>query len=766
MSTRTGRRRAACLLIAGIATPVAAFAQTPRLEPLPVETALSQKEIGLYSAIRLSPDERSLAYTICDPRRMPLEMDPRYRQHSRTGVWGFGLGCDVWITDTASGESKNLTEAKGSSWAPKWSPDGKRLAFYSDRAGTAALWVWSAGEGLRRVSDVIVRPWGYCDILWTPDSRSVVVPVMPEGLTIEAAANLRGPAPAKDAPPAEGQPTVTVFEFHPMKAGADKPVESGGVWSTELHRSDAAVIDIASGRIRRLVTGEKPAALWLSPDGSLLAFDLARGFAAEQSQQQLFDLKVVPISGGASRTLAERVPLGELGISAAWSPDSRSIGYLSGPGDAFVVAAAGGAPRRVNGSHRPKFGIDSQSGPFFGARNDELFYIVDNAIWRVSLAGSAEPAPIRIAGRELKTFVPGGRPDTVLLVTRRADIKDEGLYALTLSSGRLRKVFEGAKSLGRNPEVRVAAGLRLFVFGIQDAASPEDLWALASGSSDPRRLTRVNPAFDEYVMGTGRLVDWRDADGKSLSGAVLLPAGYVEGRRYPLVVFVYNGGHLQDSVHTFGMRGGWGIDDNFQLLATRGYAIFLPDAPSDWKDQMRDLPKTVLPGVNRVIDLGIADPDRLGIMGHSNGGYSTLALITLTNRFQAAVMRAGMGDFFGFYGELGKDGTNYGVGVSEYAFGMGSPWESRARYVENSPVLYLDRVQTPLLIVHGTNDDAVSVHLAEEVFVDLRRLGKEVVLARYEGEGHQLQTYANQLDYVNRMLAWFGDHLKKSTEKP
>jgi dipeptidyl aminopeptidase/acylaminoacyl peptidase len=214
------------------------------------------------------------------------------------------------------------------------------------------------------------------------------------------------------------------------------------------------------------------------------------------------------------------------------------------------------------------------------------------------------------------------------------------------------------------------------------------------------------------------------------------------------------------------MRAGWGTDDNFQLLATRGYAVLLPDAPSDRKDQMRDLPRTVLPGVNRVVDLGIADSERLGVMGHSNGGYSTLALVTLTTRFKAAVMRAGLGDFVSFYGELGRDGTHYGLGVAESAFGMGNPWDSRARYIENSPVFFLDRVQTPLLIVHGSNDDAVAVHLAEEVFVDLRRLGKEVVLARYEGEGHSLESFSNQLDYVNRMLAWFGDHLTKSTEKP
>jgi dipeptidyl aminopeptidase/acylaminoacyl peptidase len=133
------------------------------------------------------------------------------------------------------------------------------------------------------------------------------------------------------------------------------------------------------------------------------------------------------------------------------------------------------------------------------------------------------------------------------------------------------------------------------VYAEQEAARVEDLWYLGPGASEPRRLTRTNPVFDEYEMGQTRLIDWLSTDGVKCKGALLLPAGYREGTRYPLVVFVYGGSRLSNEIHSFGMRGAWGADDNFQLLATRGYAVLLPDAPSDRKDQMRDLPKTVLP---------------------------------------------------------------------------------------------------------------------------------------------------------------------------
>jgi dipeptidyl aminopeptidase/acylaminoacyl peptidase len=177
---------------------------------------------------------------------------------------------------------------------------------------------------------------------------------------------------------------------------------------------------------------------------------------------------------------------------------------------------------------------------------------------------------------------------------------------------------------------------------------------------------------------------------------------------------------------------------------------------------MLDLLKTVMPGVDLAVQLGVSDPARIGIIGHSYGGYSALALVAQSRRFKAAVMRAGIGDLVGAYGELGPDGTNYLLPWAEEGQGRmgGTPWEVRERYIENSPVFYLDRVETPLLIVQGETDAAP--YLADQVFTGLRRLGKPVEYARYEGEGHSeaLWSRPNQMDYLNRVLAWFARYLK------
>ena len=178
---------------------------------------------------------------------------------------------------------------------------------------------------------------------------------------------------------------------------------------------------------------------------------------------------------------------------------------------------------------------------------------------------------------------------------------------------------------------------------------------------------------------------------------------------------------------------------------------------------MTDLGKSILPGVDKLIELGIADPDRLGVMGHSYGGYGVLSLLVHTQRFKAAVTLApGYVDRITHYGNLWSDGSSIYTIQLEAELG-GTPWERREKYIENSPIFYLDKVQTPLLIIQGTRDPAAPELTSDGLFVGLRRLGKKVEYAKYEGEGHVIQGYANQVDYLNRIIAWFDKYLKGAT---
>ena len=173
---------------------------------------------------------------------------------------------------------------------------------------------------------------------------------------------------------------------------------------------------------------------------------------------------------------------------------------------------------------------------------------------------------------------------------------------------------------------------------------------------------------------------------------------------------------------------------------------------------MLDLAKTVLPGVNRAIELGIADPARLGIMGQSYGCVSTLMRIVQTTRFKAAECSSGFSSIIGIAGVIGFGATWADSGRGK----MGATvWERRDRYIENSPYFYLDRVTTPLLLVMGASDRTVPPFLGDATFGALRQLGKRVEYVRYGGEEHQPMKYsaANLADWMNRVVRWFDTYL-------
>jgi len=170
----------------------------------------------------------------------------------------------------------------------------------------------------------------------------------------------------------------------------------------------------------------------------------------------------------------------------------------------------------------------------------------------------------------------------------------------------------------------------------------------------------------------------------------------------------------------------------------------------------------IMPAVDRLVELGIADPARLGIMGRSYGGYSVMAVLVQTQRFKAAIEVCGQTNLFGVYREMDPRGHTWKISWAEEHQGKlrATPWAARERYIENSPFFYLDRVTTPVLIAHGTKDTAVAIEAGDELFMALRRLGKTVEYAKYLGEAHVITERDNMIDYANRMVEWFDRWLK------
>jgi acetyl esterase/lipase len=294
------------------------------------------------------------------------------------------------------------------------------------------------------------------------------------------------------------------------------------------------------------------------------------------------------------------------------------------------------------------------------------------------------------------------------------------------------------------------------------------LWSTDTGGKS-KKLLSLNEQMANVAWGEKMLFDYRGNEGDALKAAVILPPDYKPGRKYPVLVWVYAGSVVRDLNNYFLATYQPG-QYNLQLYAAKGYVVLVPSMPlkpdGAKNDDYIDLPKGVMPAVDRLIDLGIADPDRLAVMGQSYGGYSTYSLVTYTNRFKAAIAMAGLTDLFSAYGQFDttarsypgiehQKSANWGLSEGGQISMGGPPSEDLWRYLRNSPLYFADRVQTPLLLIHGEQDIRGPMTQAEEFFFALYRKGSRAKLLRYWGEDHGLrQSPANVRDIVGEIFAW------------
>jgi dipeptidyl aminopeptidase/acylaminoacyl peptidase len=757
------------------ATSLQSFAKDQRVSALAVEAALRMHYFRPFSTIAFSPTGKLLAYVVQDNENMS--------SFDREALLRTGIAftrTDICVIDTDTGEAKTLTTGKGANWAPVWSPDGHLLAFLSDRdgSGQARVWVWDlATNAMQRVSDVNVRG---DDIEWMPDSHRLFVTTVPDGFTVNSyvrTLTLKTQGPNPSEVDAVGS-TLSLYQSNPDSQA--NTIVASDPWNLDYFLRDLRLVDVISGKSTTVVRAQRIGKYLVSPDGSQVAYTRPLRFEKPGSQQTLFDLVTVDVTTVQERVLGSGIRLDYDGAAFSWSPDASKVSFHTGgmeekTFDCYVVELRDGLNRNVTGlppSTRSRY---KSSIPLWDLKG-HFYFTRDGSLWRSSALLNKAVEVARIPGHEIREAISISHGllwlskdgESAVVLTSNIATKQDSFYGVDLDSGRTYRLLEGRQCYTCAIQDQLATAARdgsHVAYFVEDAQHPADLWLAGPSFTAPRRLTDLNPQFDKYELGTTRLVEWSSIDGELLHGALLLPANYREGQCYPLVVWVYGGAMLSQSIDHFGIAGRGPF--NMQLLATRGYAVFLPDAPQHLGTPMVDLAKTVLPGINKLIELGIADPNRVGVMGRSYGGYNTLSLIVQTKRFKAAIDVDGYGNLIGAYGQMGSDGTAFLESTSEEGQGLmgGTPWEFRDRYIENSPIFYLNRIETPLLIVHGSDDDAIAPFLGDEVFVGLRRLGKQATYAKYQGEGHDPEawSYANQLDFCNRVIAWFDKYLKAST---
>jgi len=631
---------------------------------------------------RCSPDGKAVAYVVSS-------IDVR-EDKSASHIWlaGFDGKHDRQVTFGAESESQ-----------PRWSPDGKFLAFTSSRPGPAKgnqIWLLDLGGGeALQLTDLKGRLQDY---EWSPDSKRFALVV-------------GDPDPEAEAePPAGGKPRVP----KPIVIDRYKFKQDGQGYLLSGRHSYIYLFDIAAKKLERLTggTADEASPSW-SPDGSKIAFfsNLAKDPDREQAGQIFVtDAK----TGSTPKALTTPANLATR-TRVEWSPDGSRIAYLETDEQKYgaysmnhlaTVASDGSRPpARVAAAEALDRGV---SGIRFTADGQaiELLVTDDRSVYpsRVPLEGGA-------AQRLMA-------PPIVL-----SSWDKEGACSVALAGGD-----------DQPAEVKAIDGAAL------------------------RQITHQNDALlGELELGKTEEVSFKSAAGPEVHGLLTKPVGYVEGTKVPLLLRIHGGPNGQDQ-HSFAAERQLFAANGYAVLAVnyrgssgRGAKF----SRSIWADWGRFEVEDLLAGVDHVVKIGVADPARLGVGGWSYGGILTDYLIATDNRFKAGTSGAGTAFTVAFYGT-----DQY---IIQYDYEVGPPWNPRAweTYQKISyPFLHADRIKTPTLFLGGEKDFNVPIQGSQQMYQALRSLGVDTQLIIYPNENHGITRPSYVKDRYERYLAWYEKYVK------
>ncbi len=594
----------------------------------------------------------------------------------------------IWVVGTDGRDLGRVTFSVGNDYHPRWSPDGRFLAFLSTRPyytkgqrkeNRAQIWLLPAAGGeARRVSDATA---GVTDFVWSPDGKAIYY-------------ISRKPLPEEERRKreerAKGFDAVVVGE-------PNRPFE---LW----------VLDLRENRGRRIAELDAGVSgLDVDPTGKWLVY--ATNYTGEYNDEQKYDLWLVELETGEKRQLTD-FPGPE--TSPAFSPDGKQIVYVAqtvpdiefAETDLWVIPVESGRPTCL--THR--FGYAARR-PVWDPRGGWIYF----------------SAAIRTSNHLLKVRVRDKRIAPVAVGDACFS-----QYSVASKSGALAAVREDAFSL---PEVVV----------------------IDPGGGEPRAVTHFSADLVQFRLGRQTVIRWRN-EGFEIEGILVLPVDYQEGTKVPLILTVH-GGPYSRFCNTFQQSYMW------QVYANRGFAVLGPNprGSSGYSDRFGQANRydlgggdyrDIMAGVDHVIALGVADSNRMGVIGGSYGGYMTNWIITHTNRFKAAVSMYGIFSLF-------TDWSNSIQPAWEKMYFGVYYWEDLKPYLEHSPAFYVQNVETPVLILHGKEDELTFIANSKEMWQALRVLGKPVEFVVYPREGHGISREPNHIrDRMRRTLEWFERYLK------
>ncbi len=666
-----------------------------------------------------------------------------------------------------------------------WDRRQARLAFLSDRDDAAAkqpklkLYLWERG-GAAAVEAVSTATPGF-HAGWVVTERGNLSFSRDGGRLLFGCAPERPPESDADAALTEGRVVADLWHW---KDDYIQPMQKVRA-TRDRNRTYTAVFHLAEKKLVQLA-GPEMQSVNVSDDGRWAVGTDDRLYRRMVDYDGNYgDYYLVDTFTGSRRRLLERHRGGGFGAAVQWAPDSRHVLFYRDkhwhsarvPDGSLtnLTATLGVSFFNEEDDHPappPSYGAAgwSRDGKSV-VLNDrfDLWQVAPNAATAVNVTdrvGRRERLQFRVVRleREEDDEEPRGidPAQPLLLRAENLETRDTGFWRDRLgASTPPEKLVMSPRNFRPLSKAREADVVLLTASTFHEFP---DLHVTDSSFGVLRKVSDANPQKAQLRWGTGELVRFKNADGVPLQAALFKPEDFDPGRKYPMLVYIYE--RLSQGLHNF-------VDPrpqhsvNAAYYVSNGYLVLMPDIVYTVGSPGQSALKCVLPAVQAVVDRGFVDENAIGIQGHSWGGYQAAYLLTQTRRFRAAEAGAPVGNMTSAY-----NGIRWGSGLPrqfQYEVGQsrlgGSLWERPMRFLENSPVFMADRVQTPLLILHDDQDDAVPWYQGIELFLSLRRHGREVYLFNYNGEKHGLRQRHNQKDYALRMQQFF-DHFLKGAPQP
>jgi dipeptidyl aminopeptidase/acylaminoacyl peptidase len=579
------------------------------------------------------------------------------------------------------------------------------------------------------------------------------------------------PEEKKDDTPDNEKVSVDVWNWQDKRIMPQQILQA----AAEQKRSHQAIAFIDSGRVTQLETeliptvtiavrGEGEWALGSSD----IDYRLQASWDADYNDYYIINLKA-----GSVRPVATK---SESRLS--FSPDGKYLfGYDGQKRQYFVIDPASlkrtdfKIPTALYNELEDTPSTPSPYGEAGWTKDDARLLVYDASdIWSIDPTGKNSPTNLtggsgRLANLHFRYlnldpeahYVDLSKP--ILLSGMNPDTKAAGYFSLNTNEPhpQPKKLLFGDKLYSVPLKAKTGD---LVSFTQQDFVEFPDVWVAKPDFSDAKKLSNANPQQAQYNWGSAELVNWISADGQKLQGILIKPEDFSYGKKYPMITYFYE--RLSDSLNSYHPPAPSASTVNLSYFASNGYVMFVPDIPYKTGYPGESSMSAIVSGVLNIVNRGYVDPAKLGIQGQSWGGYEVAYLVTQTNLFNCACSGAAVADMFSAYG-----GIRYGTGIlreGQYEHGQsrigGSIWEKPLQYLENSPLFWLDKVKTPLLMMHNDKDGAVPFTQGIELFSGLRRLGKPAWMVSYNGEDHNLVERKNRKDWSIRLSQYFDYYLK------